>query len=54
MSDRENLGRMSMHVETYEPKPKPRYVDARPLGWLGIVAIVALFVAALVIARGVF
>jgi len=29
--------------------PKPRYVDARPFGWLGIVAIVALFVAALVI-----
>jgi predicted phage tail protein len=30
-------------------KPRPRYVDARPLGWLGIVAIAALFVAALVI-----
>lgn len=30
-------------------KPRPRYVDGRPLGWLGIVAIAALFVAALVI-----
>lgn len=40
---------MRIEVLDYAPRPKPRYVDARPLGWLGIVAIVSLFVAALVV-----
>lgn len=46
------------HIEhssgPWRHKPRPRYVDARPFAALGIVAIAALFVAALVIARGVF
>lgn len=36
-------------AEYLEPKPRPRYIDARPFAWLMIVAIGALFVAVLVI-----
>lgn len=46
---------MKMETQDYgKPKPRPRYVDARPLAWLGIVAIAALFVAALVIVGGMW
>lgn len=37
-------------AEFIEPKSRPRFVDARPLAWLCIVAIVALFVAVLLVA----
>lgn len=41
---------MRIDVHDYaEPKPRPRYIDARPFAWLMLVAIAALFVAVLVI-----
>ena len=42
---------MRIEVRDYAaPKPRPRYVDARPFAWLGIVAVIALFAAALIFA----
>ena len=46
---------MRIEVRDYAaPMPRPRYVDARPLAWLGIVAAIALFIAALIFAGRVW
>jgi len=52
--ERQNTKTPTHDAEYIEPKPKPRYVDPRPFAALGIVFIAALFVAALVIAQGVW
>lgn len=41
-------------AEWIEPKPRPRHIDGRWIGWLGIVAIIALFAAALIFAGRVW